>query len=106
MASSLGFVRGLDIDSKKNYLLAVGYEEGEILVFDIGKPGKEGFSKEVAKLKNKNKSREIKWSSSRGEMFVGNDDGTVTIWDAKKASIICNYYFPLQQQISRTQSPR
>jgi WD40 repeat protein len=90
LASNLGFVRGLVVDSKKNYLLAVGHDEGEFIVYDIGKPGKEGYTKEVAKLKNKAKSREICWSSARGEAYVGNDDGTVTIWNAKKAEIICN----------------
>ena len=89
LASSLGFIRGLDIDSKKNYLLAVGYEEGEVVVFDISKPGKEASAKDVSKLKNRPKSREVRWSSSRGEMFIGNDDGTVTIWEAKKSEIIC-----------------
>lgn len=34
-------------------------------------------------------SREICWSSNRGEIYVGNADGTISIWDAKKGSIIC-----------------
>jgi len=59
------------------------------MVFDIGKPGKEGYTKEIERFKSKPKSREIIWSSQRGEIFVGNDDGTVTIWNAKKAEIIC-----------------
>lgn len=28
--------------------------------------------------------REIVWSSSRGEILVGNKDGTVTVWSVKK----------------------
>lgn len=83
-------MRGLDIDNSKNLLMAAGYNEGDVVVFDIGKPGREASAKEMAKLRNKPKSRELKWSPSRGELFVGNDDGTVTIWDAKKNQIICN----------------
>jgi hypothetical protein len=36
-------------------------------------------------LNGKSKSREIGWSSKRGEIYVGNVDGTVTIWDARKS---------------------
>lgn len=32
--------------------------------------------------------REIVWSPSRGECMVGNKDGTVTVWSAKKAAPI------------------
>lgn len=38
-------VRGMHLDSTRNYLFAVGYEEGEIYVYDIEKPGKEKFTK-------------------------------------------------------------
>lgn len=41
LASSLGFVRGMDLDERKNYLMAIGYNEGDVIVYDIGKPGKE-----------------------------------------------------------------
>jgi hypothetical protein len=36
-------------------LFTVGYEEGEITVYDIGTPGKEQYTKEIAKMKNKMK---------------------------------------------------
>ena len=36
------------------------------------------------------KSCEIAWSFSRGEIFIGNKDGSITIWCAKKKSPICN----------------
>ena len=41
--------------------------------------------------------REIAWSSARGEVMVGNEDGTVTIWSAKKAAPICNYLLIIKQ---------
>lgn len=39
-------------------------------------------------LEGKAKSRELAWSGKRGEVYVGNVDGTITIWDAKQASPI------------------
>jgi WD40 repeat protein len=73
----------------KNFMFALGMEEGEIIVFDINKHGREDETREVARLKNRPSSREIKWSGSRGEILVGNSDGSVTVWDAKKTSPIC-----------------
>lgn len=43
-------------------------------------------------LEGKPKSREIGWCGKRGEIYVGNVDGTVTIWDAKRTSPICIDY--------------
>ena len=38
------------------------------------------------------KTREIVWSTGRGEVMVGNEDGTVTVWSAKKGASICKFY--------------
>jgi hypothetical protein len=60
----------------------------------VGKVGREKFCKQTASLKGRTKIREIMWSNARGEVMVGAEDGTVTIWSAKKASSIClNYLF-------------
>ncbi len=77
------------VDSEKNFLFAIGLEEGEMIVFDINKPNREQEAREVARLKNRPYSREICWSASRGEIFAGNQDGTITVWDAKKTAPIC-----------------
>jgi WD40 repeat protein len=44
--------------------------------------------------------REIVWSSNRGEVIVGSEDGTITIWSAKKAAPICKL-FNLNLYLSR-----
>ena len=67
----------------------MGHEEGEIVIFDVKKPGRESEAKEAARYKNKVMSREVCWSNRRGELYVGNEDGTVTIWDAKLNTPIC-----------------
>lgn len=91
--TTLKFIRGLYVDDVKNYLFAIGLEEGEMIVFDINKAGREVEAKEVARMRNRPQSREICWSSSRGEIYAGNQDGSITVWDAKKASPICNFFF-------------
>jgi len=72
LATTLKFIRGLCVDSMKNFLFAIGLEEGEMIVFDINKSGREEETKEVARLKNRPQSREICWSGSRGEIYAGN----------------------------------
>lgn len=77
------FIRGVHVDIKLNYLFVLGYHDGEIVVYDIKKPGRESEAKEVSRYRGKPLSREVCWSTSRGEFYVGNQDGTITIWDAK-----------------------
>lgn len=33
-------IRGLALDSSKNYVFTGGYDDGEVAVFDIEKPGR------------------------------------------------------------------
>lgn len=58
-----GAIRGLTVDVFKNYVFTGGFEDGEIAVFDIEKPGKEKLFKQVASLKGKLCARYIEWSS-------------------------------------------
>ena len=96
LETTIRWIRGMCLDSVKNYLFVLGFEGGDFIVFDINRPGHEQLTKEVARFKNKpnvfyftyQKSRQICWSSKRGEMYIGNLDGTITIWDTKKGSPI------------------
>lgn len=49
----------------------------------------EKFAKLSASLVGKKKVRSVSWSSSRTEIYVGTQDGTITIWDTKKGQPIC-----------------
>lgn len=87
------------LDSIKNYLFAIGFEEGEVAIYDIGKPGKvrscgindkqERFTKQTAKLVYRENSREIAFARNRGELYIGNEDGTISVWDVRIAQPIC-----------------
>lgn len=35
------FIRGLTIDNRRGYLIAVGYEDGQMYVYDVNKCGLE-----------------------------------------------------------------
>lgn len=68
----------------KNYVFAGGFDDGEITIFNIEKPGKEKLWKLVASLKGKLCARYIEWSSKAGEIYAGYKDGTITFWSTKK----------------------
>lgn len=85
-----GDIRGLDFDFKTNYLFTANMDDGVIAIFDIGKPGKEKYASSRAMLNGKPKVRNCRWASARQELVSGNQDGTVTFWDARKAEPICN----------------
>ena len=41
-------IRGFYFDSNKNFILASGYDTGELSMFEIEKPGKEKFARKIA----------------------------------------------------------
>ncbi|EAR93569.2 PX-SNARE domain protein (macronuclear) [Tetrahymena thermophila SB210] len=83
-----GVIRGLALDTVKNYIITGGFDDGEIAVIDIEKPGREKYAKLSASFVGKKKVRSVSWSGSRGEIYVGTQDGTITIWNAKKGVAI------------------
>lgn len=76
-------IRGLHFDIAKNFIIASGYEDGELCMFEIEKPGKEKFAKKIATFQTKKKIKCITWSSNRGEIYLGDDEGIITIFNAK-----------------------
>lgn len=60
-------------------------------MFDLDKPGREKYAKMIATLKGKEKVRSIAWAPKRSEIFAGNEDGTITFWNAVEGKSICNY---------------
>jgi hypothetical protein len=51
----------MDIDFKRNYLFTGGFDDGELAIFDIDKPNREKYAKQVASLQGKEKVRSIVW---------------------------------------------
>jgi 6-phosphogluconolactonase (cycloisomerase 2 family) len=48
-----GSIRCLNFDPNRNYLFAASYDDGEISVFEMDKPGREKYAKMTAFMKGK-----------------------------------------------------
>jgi len=60
-----GSIRSVFLDTNRNYLFAASFENGEINVFDMDKPGREKLAKLNATLYGKEKIRAVTWSAKR-----------------------------------------
>lgn len=48
-----GSIRCIYLDANRNYLFTGSYDDGELNVFDLDKPGREKYAKMIATLKGK-----------------------------------------------------
>jgi len=60
-----GAIRSIYLDTNRNYLFTGSFDDGEINVFDLDKPGREKLAKLNATLQGKEKIRAITWSAKR-----------------------------------------
>lgn len=60
-----GSIRCLHLDTNRNYLFSGSYDDGQLNVFDLDKPGREKYAKISATLKGKEKVRSITWAQKR-----------------------------------------
>ena len=88
-----GSIRCLYLDTNRNYLFAASYDDGELNVFDLDKPGREKYAKMTAFMKGKEKVRAITWAPKRSEIITGTEDGSITFWNALEGKSICNLLF-------------
>ena len=79
----------MDLDLRRNYLVTGGFDDGELAVFDIDKPNREKYAKNVAAFLGKEKVRSIVWIPDRMELAVGTADGSITFWNAVKGKSLC-----------------
>ena len=84
-----GSIRGMDLDLRRNYLVTGGFDDGELAVFDIDKPNREKYAKNVAAFPGKEKVRSIVWIPDRMELAVGTADGSITFWNAVNGKSLC-----------------
>lgn len=82
----------MDMDLKRNYLFTGGFDDGEVAIFDIDKPNREKYAKQVASLQGKEKVRSIVWLPDRSEVAVGTADGSITFWNAIKGKTLCTFH--------------
>ena len=85
-----------------NYIFASNKDKGVISIFDVGKPGREKFSKVVGNYQSESGGRELLWLEGRSEFALGFQNGNISFWSAKSGKPICNKYLLfLYLQISR-----
>lgn len=77
-----GSIRSLFFDTNRNYLFTGSFDDGELNVFDLDKPGREKLAKLNATLIGKDKVRAVAWSAKRAEIMSGTADGSITFWNA------------------------
>lgn len=87
-----GSIRCIHLDTNRNYLFTGSYDDGEINVFDLDKPGREKLAKLNATLVGKEKIRSVAWSAKRAEIMTGTADGSITFWNAVEGKSICTYF--------------
>ena len=78
----------MSYNERLNYLFSTNNSTGLISVFDIGKPGKEKFAKNVANYPAEKGGREICWLNGRSEFAIGGSSGHITYWNAKRGEPI------------------
>ena len=84
-----GAIRALSLSITRNYLFTGSFDDGELNVFDLDKPGREKYAKLNATLMGKDKVRSVCWSSKRNEIMCGTADGAITFWNAARGKSIC-----------------
>ncbi len=72
-----------------NYIFASNKDKGVISIFDIGKPGREKFSKVVGNYNSEGGGRELVWLEGRSEFALGFQNGNISFWNAKAGKPIC-----------------
>ena len=77
------------INSRLHYLFTSNFKTGVVSVFDVGKPGKEKLTKNIANYPSNPESRELIWLEGRNEFAIGLAKGNVSFMNAKKGEAIC-----------------
>lgn len=80
-------IRNLVLDFNRSYMFSSGFD-GSLGVFELGKPTKERFTKQVANFIGKPKIRGLAWSPSANELYAGDDNGFLHVWNTVKGAPI------------------
>ena len=80
--SSEGQIQSLDISLLKSYIFAA-CSDGQIIVLDINKPGKEKLIKEISNFGGNMKLTVVKYYREQNELITGDENGRIIIWNLK-----------------------
>ena len=80
--SSEAPIQSLDISLLKSYIFAA-CSDGQIIVLDINKPGKEKLIKEISNFGGNMKLTVVKYYREQNELITGDESGRIIIWNLK-----------------------
>jgi hypothetical protein len=80
--SSEAPIQSLDISLLKSYIFAA-CSDGQIIVLDINKPGKEKLIKEISNFGGNMKLTVVKYYREQNELITGDENGRIIIWNLK-----------------------
>ena len=80
--SSEAPIKSLDISLIKSYIFTVS-SDGQIIVLDINKPGKEKLIKEISNFGGNMKLTVVKYYREQNELITGDENGRIIIWNLK-----------------------
>lgn len=63
-------------------------KNGKLSIFDLNKPGKEKFMKEISVFDTNKEVRLVRYRRSTNEVFVGDESGQVSVWSLKTGEVL------------------
>ncbi|CAD8082335.1 unnamed protein product [Paramecium sonneborni] len=85
---NIRLLKCLKLDSNQNLLMAMGQENGEIIMIDIGPVNCEKQLQQINQLNTQIKGYRYCYSYKRKELFVGTIEGTIQFWDLNTKQLI------------------
>lgn len=85
-------MRSIAYDDVKKYLFLGGYQDGNVWIYEMGKPGHEKITKQVANFKSKECLKDLIWISKKMELISSSQGGQIFFWDALKGKQICKHF--------------
>ena len=80
--SSEAPIKNLDIYLLKSYIFAA-LSNGQIIVLDINKPGKEKLIKEISNFGGNMKLTVVKYYREQNQLITGDENGRIIVWNLK-----------------------
>ena len=80
--SSEAPIKNLDINLLKSYIFTA-LSNGQIIVLDINKPGKEKLIKEISNFGGNMKLTVVKYYREQNQLITGDENGRIIVWNLK-----------------------
>jgi len=83
-------IKNLDISLIKSYIFTA-CSDGQIIVLDLNKPGKEKLIKEISNFGGNMKLTVVKYYREQNQLITGDENGRIIIWNLKLGKSIFSW---------------